>query len=382
MFPPRLNVHLFNKSINSFHFFGVIGFALGLILGLLLSAQLQLKASIVLLLGAIGAATFFGMAFLAKKITGGETIVYYHHEVTIILLCFVVLILLKEPVLPYLDITILGIGTFLAFGRIGCYSVGCCHGRPHKHGVKYGKEHVEAGFTWYYQDVKLLPVQLVESGYVALTVAACIILLVNKVSPGTVLLFYTVIYGLFRFILEFFRGDPERALWMGVSEAQWTTILLIVITFCISFFGWLPLYFWHWVVILVLIIISSLRIIHFHRNISQQLVNSRHIKELADGLAVLDDVVRNPGINTEQINIYNTSSGFALSRGQHENNGRYEYFYTVSYKKQLTIETLRRVALVLKLVNKHYSDFSIKEGQNNIYHILFRGNTAGAESKE
>ena len=31
---------------------------------------------------------------------------------------------------PYLDATALGLGAFLACGRVGCTLAGCCHGRP------------------------------------------------------------------------------------------------------------------------------------------------------------------------------------------------------------------------------------------------------------
>jgi prolipoprotein diacylglyceryltransferase len=40
-----------------------------------------------------------------------------------------------EPIIPYLDVTILVIGIFLVCGRIGCLMVGCCHGKPHRWGV-------------------------------------------------------------------------------------------------------------------------------------------------------------------------------------------------------------------------------------------------------
>ncbi|MBD0287506.1 MAG: prolipoprotein diacylglyceryl transferase, partial [Flavisolibacter sp.] len=156
-----------------------------------------------------GAATFFLLAILAKIITGEEVIVYYHHEIAILIMCAVVLHALHQPVLPYLDITILGIATFLAFGRIGCFNVGCCHGRPVKGGVRYRHEHVEAGFTPYYEDVPLFPVQLVESAFVFIVVIAGSFLLLRSFPAGTVLLLYTVVYGLFRFSIEIFRGDPE-----------------------------------------------------------------------------------------------------------------------------------------------------------------------------
>ncbi|MBL7726400.1 MAG: prolipoprotein diacylglyceryl transferase, partial [Dinghuibacter sp.] len=254
---PHLHIKLLKRKISSFHFFGVLGYIIGTLLGTFIAKPLGFRPEIVLLMAATGAGTFFLRAFFAKWITGEETIVYYHHEIAILVCCTLVLYLLNQPILSYLDITLLGIGTFLAFGRIGCFSVGCCHGRPHKHGVQYGEAHVQAGFTWFYKDVPLLPVQLIESGYVFLTVIAGTILLFNNVVPGTVLIVYTVLYGLFRFIMEYFRGDPDRPARLGVSEAQYTTLLLTGITYLLGKINWLPMYNWHGI-ILVLMVAATL----------------------------------------------------------------------------------------------------------------------------
>ncbi|HEV8505247.1 MAG TPA: prolipoprotein diacylglyceryl transferase family protein, partial [Chitinophagaceae bacterium] len=154
-------------------------------------------------MSATAAATFFLLIIATKLIIGKEVIVYYHHEIAILIMCSVVLIALGLPVLSYLDITILGIATFLAFGRIGCFSVGCCHGKPSKKGVIYGPKHVQDGFTSYYEGIPLFPVQLVESGFVFLIIITGSLLLTQNTKPGTVLILYTVIYGSFRFVIEF-----------------------------------------------------------------------------------------------------------------------------------------------------------------------------------
>ena len=49
----------------------------------------------------------------------------------------VLLSLLDAPVLSYLDVTVLSLGLFLAWGRLGCLMAGCCHGRPQNWGVRY-----------------------------------------------------------------------------------------------------------------------------------------------------------------------------------------------------------------------------------------------------
>lgn len=146
MLSPQLTIGFLKRKIYAFHFFGVLGYLAGSSLGMCLGYFLWLSISIILLMSLLGAATFFALAILAKIFTGGETIVYYHHEIAILIMCSVVLKLLHLPVLQYLDITIIGIATFLSFGRMGCFSVGCCHGKPSKGGVIYGREYVKAGF--------------------------------------------------------------------------------------------------------------------------------------------------------------------------------------------------------------------------------------------
>ena len=365
----RLYVKIFSVKIRSFHFFGVLGFIVGTILGIFLSRQLNLQPVIVLLMAGIGVITFFALAFIAKRITGGETIVYYHHEISILVFCTVALYFLKLPILPYLDVTLLGIGVFLAFGRIGCYSVGCCHGRPFKHGVTYRQQHVDAGFTWYYKDIPLLPVPLIESVYVFLTVITGTIILFNKVPPGTVLILYTVVYGLMRYILEFFRGDPERPLFHGVSEAQWTSLLLTAVTFIMVLINWLPSYNWHLFILILQLAITAITIFYFKKYPVKRLFVPGHVKELAEGLNVLEEL--NNKSNTT-INLYTTHEGLCISCGIRLESKHLKH-YTVSLKgeKRLNEFSIRKIAKVIAMLNHQNWSFNIVEKENGIYHVLF-----------
>src|SRR4249920_1179131 len=117
MLAPQLKISVFKKKVSAFHYFGVIGFMAGCLLGGILCYVLNLSVGIILLMSLTGAAIFFLLAILAKLITGEEVIVYYHHEIAIIVTCSFVLKLIHAPILNYLDITILGIATFMAFGR-------------------------------------------------------------------------------------------------------------------------------------------------------------------------------------------------------------------------------------------------------------------------
>jgi prolipoprotein diacylglyceryltransferase len=368
----RLYIPLFNKQIRSFHFFGVLGFLCGSLLGVILANLLGLDAGIVLLMSLTGAITFFVLVYLGKWITGTEVIVYYHHEIAIMLLCAFALWLLGLPLLPYLDITILGIATFLAFGRIGCFSVGCCHGRPSKFGVKYGSEHVKQGFTWYYQDIKLFPIQLVESVSVALAIVIGIILLFRQVVPGTILVFYTITYGMLRYVFEFFRGDPERPLFLGLSEAQWTSLMLALVTFGLSRMNWLPYYEWHFYLVLVMIG-ASIIVILTSRKSDRTLLHPRHISEIAEGLQLLKQEVNGfPDGYDRPVAIYTTKAGLCLSCGNVKKQENLDHC-TISMQngKMLKRRLLKRIAGLIMMLRPEAGRFDIVEKKHGVYHIVY-----------
>lgn len=364
-FQPQLNVRIGKYSFDSFHFFGVLGFILGSILGAVVCYYTGLQVPVILLMSLTGAATFFLLAFGAKIITGKEVIVYYHHEIAILVFCSVILILAGWPVLPYLDITLLGIATFLAFGRIGCFSVGCCHGKPAHKGVVYGGAHVKKGFTWYYEGTPLLPVQLIESAFVFILIISGTILLLLQFPPGLFLTLYTVVYGAFRFVIEFFRGDPNRPYFRRLSEAQWTTLILIAVSVMASLTGLIPFYMWHMIIAgsvfagaLVLVITSDAK---------QKLTKPGHIGQIAFALKKLDN-------NDEgQPAVRVTKLGLNLSKGCMSKNGRMLTHYTISGNKEdaLNQTTVYKLASVIKQLEHHKGGFEILQKKNGIFHIVF-----------
>ena len=160
-------------------------------------------------------------------ITGEEKLIYYHHEIAESLNIALFLWLIHQPLLPYLDISILGIGTFLFCGRLGCLMVGCCHGRPSAWGVRYREEHVAGGFAPYLVGVRLFPIQAVEFLWVFCMVVFGINIFLGDLPPGTTLVWYVVAYDTGRFYFEFLRGDAERPYIWGFSQPQWISVILM-----------------------------------------------------------------------------------------------------------------------------------------------------------
>ena len=102
-------------------------------------------------------------------------------------------------------------------GRIGCFLNGCCYGieTDEWHGILFpGHTH------------KVIPTQLFEMVFLLFLALILGILAFKKITNYTFII-YMVSYGVFRFILEFFRGD-ERGQLQGLSPSQYWCIALVV----------------------------------------------------------------------------------------------------------------------------------------------------------
>jgi prolipoprotein diacylglyceryltransferase len=115
--------------------------------------------------------------------------------------------------LRMIDVAVVGIGVFLIFGRLGCHSVGCCHGRPARTAVRrlvtYDQRHIAVGFWPRYAQRGLWPIQLFESVLSALCV---VVALAGSATPGRAALIYTVAYDAARLLIEFARGCSKASL--------------------------------------------------------------------------------------------------------------------------------------------------------------------------
>jgi prolipoprotein diacylglyceryl transferase len=222
---PPLSVSIGRIHIPVFHMAGYAGFVAAVAVGLGVCVRERIDTRLFFVVVACAVVTFFALAIAVKLFTGRERLVYYHHEIAILATTAITLWVLDAPILRCLDLIVLFIGTFVACGRVGCFMVGCCHGKPASVGVTYGAEHVAAGFPADLQGVRLLPVQLMESVAVTFIVTAGA-LMTSAAAPGRTLVWYVTAYGCPRYLLESLRGDTsERPFYLGVSEAQWTSLL-------------------------------------------------------------------------------------------------------------------------------------------------------------
>jgi len=322
---------------SSFLVCGAVGLTVAVAVGAGLTVRLGLSLWIFGVAVATAVATFLSLALLTKVLAGEERLVYYHHEVAILASVTTVLWLIGQPVLRYLDVTLLGVGAFLVCGRVGCFMVGCCHGRPHDWGVRYRPEHADVGFTPYFVGVRLFPVQLAESAWVFLTVAVGVGLLLRGAAPGEALAWYIVVYDLGRFGFEFLRGDPARPYRLGFSEAQCTSLLLMVILSAAELAGAVPLRPWHLLATLSLIavmigVIAKRRWLGDRR---YRLLGARHMREVAGAVELIASLdgraTRQGGSQPRTMPVARTSSGIRISGGRMDDaDGREIRHYTIS----------------------------------------------------
>jgi phosphatidylglycerol:prolipoprotein diacylglycerol transferase len=118
------------------------------------------------------------------------------------------------------DIVAPSVLLFHAFGRLGCFFAGCCYGREAAWGIAFSHS-LNAP-----NGVPFIPVQLFEAGLNLLVLCVMLILRPERKRPGILLPLYLIAYAIGRFILEFFRGDAGRGVFL-LSISQWLSLLVL-----------------------------------------------------------------------------------------------------------------------------------------------------------
>jgi len=120
----------------------------------------------------------------------------------------------KIPTWKAADIIAPAIALGHGFGRIGCFSAGCCYGRACSTpwGVTFTSEYAH-NLTGIPIETSIHPVQLYESGLNFINFIVLFIILKKKKLDGVVFSFYIINYSIIRYFTEFYRGDhSEKAI--------------------------------------------------------------------------------------------------------------------------------------------------------------------------
>jgi hypothetical protein len=366
------------RSFPAFQLCGYTGLLLAFIQSAFLVHYLHLSQFVLLGMTAVVVITFFAVVMATKLITGKEQIIYYHHEIAVLTMLALFLRLMHQPLLAYLDIASLGIGLFLACGRIGCLMVGCCHGRACKWGVCYTEEHAAAGFPSYLVGVRLFPIQLVESIFVLGVVLTGIMAILRQSPPGTALLLYIVGYGIGRFWLEFFRGDAARPYWWGFSQAQWISLLLAIAVLTAERARIVPAAPWHWIAAAALLVSLVLAIVwrHFDRSQQFELLQPRHVEEIIGALRLVKLGSRQPDSEPGEmpvIHVAETSLGYRFSTGRSSVGPNVVAHYTVSRTNgALSLKAGQVLSRLIAHLEQRRENVQVIRGDSGVLHLIFR----------
>ncbi len=363
----RTELQLWGRPLPAFQVCGYTGFILGLMQSTVLTNALSLSNLVLLGITGVVIMTFYGLVMATKTVTGEEQITYYHHEIAVMAMVTLFLRLTHQPLLPYLDVAILGIGSFLAFGRIGCLLVGCCHGRPWRWGVCYNSEHAAAGFAPCYVGVPLFPVQALESLWALCIVAVGTTMILRGGVSGSALTWYVIAYGAARFCLEFLRGDGRPYL-LGFSEAQWISLILMTLVVYGEMSGTVPCQRWHSAIaIAVAVIMAGVSIERRFRKVpTHRLLHPRHIREIAESLDfAVPSCARPFAVSSKEtlrpwIRVGRTSLGVQISGCVLEIQGHFLPYYALSSSgRPLTTDTATVLADLICRLRHPHCDFDL-----------------------
>lgn len=121
-----------------------------------------------------------------------------------------------------------GVALGHAIGRLGCFSAGCCWGRPTTSwiGVRFTAKANE--LTGVPIDAPLIPTQLIEAGANLLIFGFLLWLRKRRLFDGQIIYSYLMSYSVARFVIEFWRDDPRGQIW-GLSTSQFIAVLLFTL---------------------------------------------------------------------------------------------------------------------------------------------------------
>ena len=134
----------------------------------------------------------------------------------------------RMPVWTVTDVVAPGIALGHVIGRLGCLFAGCCFGRPTDlpWAITFHNEFA-ARNVGTPLGIPLHPTQLYEAGAELLIL---VLLLVTERKgrpfPGRTFWGYMLLYGISRFVIEIYRGDP-RGMVGDFSTSQFVSLLLV-----------------------------------------------------------------------------------------------------------------------------------------------------------
>jgi len=130
-----------------------------------------------------------------------------------------------------------GIALGHAIGRLGCFSAGCCWGKPTSSWIGVRFTETASELTGVPIDTLLVPTQLIEAVANLLIFAFLLWLTKRRKFEGQIIYTYLMVYAVASFTIEFWRDDPRGSL-LGISTSQFIALLMFVFGLGMTIYQW------------------------------------------------------------------------------------------------------------------------------------------------
>ena len=354
------DLHICGRARPAYLMLGVVGILAGMLLGLVLAYVTGLSLVVMSLCILVIAITSYCQVFVTKLLFDPVSFRNYHTQIVIFVAATVLLLALSQPVAAYVDVIGIGVLTFIMIGRWGCLMAGCCHGRPAAWGVCYSSSIADFSTSSHFNDVRLFPLQLVESLLAGGVLIGSVMLLLSEAVSGTAFVWYVAVYASVRFFVEFLRGDTGRPYAVGLFETQWLSLVFVVIVCLLSLLGVLPYPLISGNAAFIMIAVWFYQRVAPASN--RQLFHVTHIEELA---YTIERALTSSG----DVRVLQTSNGLNLSAQVTEDG---KTLYSISnVGRPLSLAMAQKIGYLVRRLRHHTTLPQIVQAQNGVYHLIF-----------
>lgn len=146
----------------------------------------------------------------------------------------------KTPLLPLLDIGAVAIPLAHAIGRVGCLFGGCCWGSATTKGnplsVIYPPYPIE-GFLGITAPVgtPVWNVPIMEASFLSIIFIINLFVFIRSRRIGICCVIYLFFYGVWRFCIEYIRGDAIRGRYYNLTTSQYVSIIFIILAIIVYY---------------------------------------------------------------------------------------------------------------------------------------------------
>lgn len=142
----------------------------------------------------------------------------------------------RLPILDYADFVVLSMPLVILLVRIGCLGAGCCYGKPTDFFIHlvFNNPASDAGRD--FLGVPLHATQLYDIFVQILIMIIIHLVYARRRFRGQVLMVFLLSYAVFRFLIEYLRGDEDRGVYFSgaISTAQYISLVTFLI--CAGFY--------------------------------------------------------------------------------------------------------------------------------------------------